>query len=181
MLKILDITSFTCFPKAKLEFSPGLNVIVGENGTGKSHLLKLGYAISKAYALESAEVDFEKLKSFTLESLNRIFKTHSTFQRDNTKQTIIKYSFVNEESGLCIFETGRMACSVKNKQGKVVNSANPLFIPTKEVLSIFKGFAASLRKRELGFDGTYLDISDALALTHLINVEHDTIKNIMRQ
>lgn len=48
MLKILDITNFTCFPSAKLKFSPGLNIVVGENGTGKSHLLKLGYAMLRS-------------------------------------------------------------------------------------------------------------------------------------
>jgi hypothetical protein len=31
------------------EFSPGLNVIVGENGTGKTHVLKLGYLFSRAW------------------------------------------------------------------------------------------------------------------------------------
>ncbi len=45
MLKTLNIENFTCFPKAELTFSKGLNVIVGENGTGKSHLLKLGYTV----------------------------------------------------------------------------------------------------------------------------------------
>ena len=46
MLKSLDITNFTAFQKARLKFAgPGLNVIVGENGTGKTHLLKLPYAV----------------------------------------------------------------------------------------------------------------------------------------
>lgn len=42
MLKTLEIKNFTCFPEAKLEFSPGLKVIVGEKGTGKSHLIEIG-------------------------------------------------------------------------------------------------------------------------------------------
>ena len=31
--------------RPKLEFADGLNVFVGENGTGKTHLLKLPYAM----------------------------------------------------------------------------------------------------------------------------------------
>ena len=47
MLKTLELQNFTVFKEATLNFSPGLNVIIGENGTGKSHLLKLGYAMMR--------------------------------------------------------------------------------------------------------------------------------------
>ena len=46
MLSTLELENFTAFKKARLQFSKGLNIIIGENGTGKSHLLKLGYAVS---------------------------------------------------------------------------------------------------------------------------------------
>ena len=41
MLQSLRIRDFTVFKKADLTFAPGLNVIIGANGTGKTHLLKL--------------------------------------------------------------------------------------------------------------------------------------------
>jgi predicted ATP-dependent endonuclease of OLD family len=44
-LKKIDIQNQTVFQQAELHFTPGLNVIIGENGTGKSHLLKLAYSI----------------------------------------------------------------------------------------------------------------------------------------
>ena len=53
MLKRLELDNFTLFPKARLDFAPGLNVIVGENGTGKSHLLKAAYSVI-ANAFEQA-------------------------------------------------------------------------------------------------------------------------------
>ena len=49
MLKTLKISNFTVFDNVDFEFSPGLNVIVGENGTGKTHVLKLGYLFSRAW------------------------------------------------------------------------------------------------------------------------------------
>ena len=49
MLKTLKIKNFTVFGDVAFEFSPGLNVIVGENGTGKTHVLKLGYLFSRAW------------------------------------------------------------------------------------------------------------------------------------
>ena len=45
MLKSLEIKNFTAFGSADLQFAKGLNVFVGENGTGKTHLLKLPYAV----------------------------------------------------------------------------------------------------------------------------------------
>ena len=45
MLQRLFIKNFTVFAEADFVFGPGLNVVVGTNGTGKSHVLKLGYAV----------------------------------------------------------------------------------------------------------------------------------------
>ena len=45
MLQSLSLRDFTVFKRADLTFAPGLNVIVGANGTGKTHLLKLPYAV----------------------------------------------------------------------------------------------------------------------------------------
>ena len=45
---------FTAFKKLDLALSPGINVLVGENGTGKTHLMKVCYAacdISKTRSL----------------------------------------------------------------------------------------------------------------------------------
>ena len=45
MLKSLGMRNFTAFGKAELQLAKGLNVFVGENGTGKTHLLILLYAV----------------------------------------------------------------------------------------------------------------------------------------
>src|ERR1700730_9297190 len=45
MLEKMAIKNLTVFPKAELSFARNLNVIVGENGTGKTHLLKIAYTV----------------------------------------------------------------------------------------------------------------------------------------
>lgn len=40
MLETLRLRNFTAFPVADLKFGKHLNIIVGENGLGKTHLLK---------------------------------------------------------------------------------------------------------------------------------------------
>ena len=52
MLNSVSVKNLTVFAEANFEFSPQLNVIVGENGVGKSHLLKLPYATLAASAEE---------------------------------------------------------------------------------------------------------------------------------
>ena len=45
--------------------------------------------------------------------------------------------------------------------------ASPVFLPTKELLSVFPNFASTLRERHLSFDATYLDLADALGMASL--------------
>lgn len=50
MLQQLDIKNFTVFQNADLTFANGLNVVIGENSSGKTHILKLAYSIIAASA-----------------------------------------------------------------------------------------------------------------------------------
>jgi len=53
MLRSLHFENFTVFPKANFTFGKNLNVIIGENGTGKIQVLKTAYsaiAVSAARA-----------------------------------------------------------------------------------------------------------------------------------
>lgn len=39
-IKRIKFQNYTAFEDQQMEFSPGINVIIGENGTGKTHLMK---------------------------------------------------------------------------------------------------------------------------------------------
>jgi predicted ATP-dependent endonuclease of OLD family len=55
VIKSLTVENFAVFPKAELTFGRNLNVIVGENGAGKSQVLKLTYSILAASAEEKKQ------------------------------------------------------------------------------------------------------------------------------
>ena len=40
----IKLERFTAFKDLEVEFSPGINALVGANGTGKTHLMKACYA-----------------------------------------------------------------------------------------------------------------------------------------
>lgn len=47
-LKKIVAENFTVFEDITIPFSKGLNVLVGENGVGKTHIMKLAYAACQA-------------------------------------------------------------------------------------------------------------------------------------
>jgi energy-coupling factor transporter ATP-binding protein EcfA2 len=43
----ISLKNITVFEKLDISFSPGINILIGENGTGKTHIMKILYAISQ--------------------------------------------------------------------------------------------------------------------------------------
>jgi predicted ATP-dependent endonuclease of OLD family len=52
-IKSIELKNFTVFEHLKCDFTSGLNIFIGENGTGKTHLLKVLYAFCIASARDS--------------------------------------------------------------------------------------------------------------------------------
>jgi AAA15 family ATPase/GTPase len=200
MLRALEIKNFTVFEEAKLEFSPGLNVVIGENGTGKSQLLKLGYVLMQTYthfyakkATGSTIEPGVEAKTFFPRQLNRLLEF--VFHSEKVTNLVSHFTKNNLCEIRAFFDFDEHKCNVgfefssKNESGlilkgeyrfRTVSYGSPLFIPTKEILSIYSGFAAALRNRELEFDSTYLDLADALALTPLKGERLEQIKPIIK-
>ena len=40
MFQTLALENFTAFKETSFEWSPGVNVLIGANGTGKTHIMK---------------------------------------------------------------------------------------------------------------------------------------------
>ncbi len=79
MLKTLNIQNFTAFKRAEFEFSEGLNVIVGDNGTGKTHLLKLGYLFGDAWSgmqERRLRMTQQRAESFLEERISGLFRVN---------------------------------------------------------------------------------------------------------
>lgn len=77
MLNTLKISNFTVFGDVEFGFSSGLNVIVGENGTGKTHVLKLGYLFSRAWPDLTAQrlaVNKERAQAYLAERMADLFQ-----------------------------------------------------------------------------------------------------------
>lgn len=172
MLKQLKIENFTVFAKADFEFSSGLNVIVGENGTGKSHVLKLAYAMiadnnayTKKYRQSQSSGEVTKKSADYFDKLENVFRVESMINliRAGLQPPL--------EAGVVLtFTDARSNCAFVYKQSEdkeftLFEPTPParwdiaplVFIPTRELLTIYPGFVSLYEGRYLAFDETYRD------------------------
>ena len=154
MLKRLHLQNFTVFADADFEFGPGLNVLVGTNGTGKSHVLKAGYAVEVVRAeIKNLTSELARLPKRENEWTGRLFyELPDVFQTElknlvafNTpsKSSVVKVQFYtnyvkNEAVDFEIssdFENLRIVGGgeVLSEEIKVFT---PVFIPAKEILTL---------------------------------------------
>lgn len=144
-----------------------INLIIGENGTGKTFLLKSLYS-----AIRSLE---EYKRGDDIKSINEVLseKLRWTFQVEKLGDIVSKTA----EEGLNFeMQLGndkiqyQFSQSAMSKVGTVVapdkgKLGNSIFIPAKEVLSLF---SVILKSREIdksfGFDDTYYDLAKALRI-----------------
>ncbi len=161
----LEARLFTVFSKIDLDFSPGINVIIGENSTGKSHLMKLLYAVSQVLFTSEKEGERKLLEA----ELHK--KLVNTFKPDEGKLgRLVQRSRGRATARMNIrFGTGGFSFRYTTLSNLAIEQVgarqedNPIFIPSREVLAIYPGFVQAYENRELAFDETYRDICVALS------------------
>ncbi len=154
----LELENFTAFRRLNLELAPRLNVFIGTNGTGKTHLLKVAYA---ACAITTEQRPFaEKLERIFLPSHRRIGRmVRRQAGRSHARVTVrrpgsqISVTFSNlSQAARGAAETGTsgwLACKIP-----------AAFIPVKEMLANAPGFRSLYALREIHFEEVYADILD---------------------
>jgi energy-coupling factor transporter ATP-binding protein EcfA2 len=171
-LKRLELKEFTVFTRATFQFARGINVLIGENATGKTHVLKVLYSIesmasrrtSHAYALAerlTAVFGAERAEALCRE------ETEASVTVDWTKAHPYRFSFGPGP--------GEYACTPLDMRVR-----KPVFVPAREMLSVFPGFSQTVRNRELAFDDTYVDLADSLALPPMKGTALDRAKPLLR-
>ena len=147
---------FTAFKKLDLELSPGINVLVGENGTGKTHLMKVCYAACDVSNTGASFAD--KLINVFLPS-GRILGRLVTPQQGGSRCLVE----IHREGGKLSAEfTSRTKIAGSAEISGVSRWANhpikSVFIPVKEMLANAPGFRSLYGQREIHFEAVYDDI-----------------------
>jgi AAA15 family ATPase/GTPase len=168
MIARLELDNFTTFERFSIDFSPKINVIIGENGTGKTHLLKAAYAIcvgSKVYKSNPDAGDYELSAALT-HNLTQLFlpldeKLGKLHHHGAAENAVLKASFPLDTKLEISFHNNSKNVTIRESIAYSDYTAEPVFVPTKEVLSFMKGL---YERYELGFDKTYQDVCLSLDL-----------------
>lgn len=175
MINKLTLKNFTVFEDFEIDFSPKINVIVGENGTGKTHLLKAAYALcagNNKYVDKGRVVSEDEMGKDLAEKLVRVFmpldeNLWNLRRTSADSEAEITAELFGGKSLGGTFNTNSKTVSIQDNRDYEQYSWKPTYIPTKEVLSFMKGFNSLYEKYEVSFDETYQDIILALDLPPL--------------
>ena len=169
MITRLELKKFTAFTDLAIDFSPKINVIIGENGNGKTQLLKSVYALCVGGALQVGSTGNElalaltrKLVRLLMPLDDKLGNMRRPGARGNAQ---LKATFaLGEELALTFNGTSEVA-TVDLNSAYANYRAEPIFVPTKEVLSLVRGMTDAnhdQRTVELIFDDGYLDLAQML-------------------
>lgn len=171
MINQIHIENFTCFTNKDLTFSKGINIFIGKNGTGKTHIMKCLAASMKANQL------FYQSTSKTKDKYGELLadKLMGYFKPDTLGHLVNKYSSSSAsiqimfDSNTLSYSFGEKASLVKTDNNTYIEQPHFIYIPPREVFSLFEGFISLYERREISFDETYLDLAKAMDAAPLKN------------
>ena len=166
MLKRLRLKNFTAFPDARLEFAKHLNVIVGENGMGKTHLLKLPYAAMAVSAEEGKKRNGRPTKAVLqtriAEKLVNVLRPESlgrlAHRRQGRSRCEVKLKFSKPGTSLAFsFATPSRSEVTVDIPPTHWHRRPPVYLPTHELLTIYPGFLPLYEIHNVEFEETWRD------------------------
>ena len=168
--KSIDANNFTKFSSGQFEFASGINVLIGKNGTGKTHLLKLLYAIAKINSNSLVRKENFSFKELATQKLKGIFKIsdisklsrNSHTDKDfivnyhlekNSNDFFIQYFSAKNEIVTSLIDINQLALSA---------SENAVYLPTQEMLTGYNEFIPFYEKYDVKFDETLYYLAKSL-------------------
>ena len=150
----LKLERFTAFEAFDFKPSPGVNVLVGANGTGKTHLMKVAYAAC----------DVSKTGAGFAEKLGRVFMPSGgaigrlVKRRQGRSECRVGVSRGRRQLRVS-FSTAAPA-TVRGALRWKEEPVESVYIPVKEMLANAPGFRSLYEQRNVHFEEIYRDILD---------------------
>ena len=145
--------NFTAFKNLEVQFSPGINALIGENGTGKTHLMKACYAACDTVRI--ADLFAYKLLRVFLPSQRSTERLVHQRYRKNTSRIDAHFGDLVLSGSI----NGPSVSSMSTPDEVAdLPMVSPTFIPVKEMLANAPGFLSLYAAREIHFEEVYQDI-----------------------
>ena len=162
-IKKLKLKNYTVFEEAVFEFDDGINIFIGENGTGKTHIIKLLYSACQA---ANAKVSFpHKIVRTMLPDDYKILRL-ATRKPGNYSSSVSITALSSKSNSNKVLtaefsnKTKKWDADVKGEESweKEFKDISSIFIPAKEILSNSYNLIAAVEKNNVKFNDTYVDI-----------------------
>lgn len=183
-LKSGVLSNYTVFADLRIKFCDGINIFIGENATGKTHLLKLLYSACRS---NSSSTDFAYKIVRTMMPDDFSIARLAT-RKTGTVQTKARISAANDD------EDGQTQLSIafdtktkkwnaevngKEKWEKQFGGSSSIFIPAKEILSHSYKLAAATSVDNVRFDDTYIDVINSAKIDITMGRNPDTRSKLL--
>jgi energy-coupling factor transporter ATP-binding protein EcfA2 len=163
-LSALHLRHFGAFHGLDMEFVPGLNLFVGQNGTGKTQLLKLLYAACRATHPE--EGFGSKLIAVFKPSDGKIGRL---VRRGDGEAADLRVERAGEwlSAGFSSRMEKPGSIDLRFSEGWHSWPLDATYIPPREILAQAPGFRSLYARRETSFEESYADLLDLAYLPRL--------------
>lgn len=162
-VQFAEIENLTAFPRSPLRFGPHLNLFIGENATGKTHLLKAIYAILAALtsARRQGPGDKTAWENAIAAKLNGVFRPEvlGRLVRHGCSVCRIGLGMEGKRARLDLRFAADTAGDIAIQTlPEFWPDTPPVFFPSRELLGIFPNFVSVYDNRYLEFEETWRDV-----------------------
>ena len=176
----IKIENFTVFEDITIPFSKGLNILVGENGMGKTHVMKLAYAACQS---RKHDVSFSQKTTMLFRpdqsGIGRLVNRNKNWE--NTARVLVESDIAQIGMSFST-KTKKWDAEVKSEEKweKQMSGTTSVFIPAKEILSNAWNLDAAVKMGNVEFDDTYLDIIAAAKIDISTDVDSVARKKYLK-
>lgn len=193
----LTLERFGPFGRAQFPFTPGVNVLLGANSTGKTFAAKALYSVLSALGPEQERRPAASPRELTRDKLAAVFRPDDGDVRRLIRRTHrgtsgriritlddgVVISVPISTRGASPGGTPSFRVPMPRATGGIKDSlpASVLFLPSREMLAMFEGFISSYQRRELAIDETYYDLAVALDAAALRGPRPKLLRDVVRR
>ena len=169
-IKKLTLNNFMAFENAEIDWSDNINIICGENSTGKTTLLKAMYSLIKPLSNKTQEPMMKEMEEQLF-----VKKIQGVFRPDDMKiGRLVSRKRGNKRADFSIDleKKQKVTIGFSRRQenhadvfinyGKTRKKYDVIYIPTKEMISTVEHFVTLYDEYHIDFEEMYYDLAKLL-------------------
>lgn len=169
-IKKLILNNFMLFENAEIDWGKNINVICGENSTGKTTLLKVMYSVLKPLSKGNKEaINKEMEEQLFVNKLQGVFRPDGmkigrlVSRKQGSNRTDFEVLLdKNQKITVGFGNRQENHADIKIDASKFSGMYDVIYIPTKEMISTTEHFASLYEEYHIDFEEMYYDLAKLL-------------------